>query len=87
MTDRIKQDVKDFIMREFLPGEDPAELTDTTPLITGGILDSIATLKLVLFMEERWKTSFAPHEVDRENLDTLELIASVLQSKLGPAAG
>jgi hypothetical protein len=45
-------------MSEFLPGEDPNELTDSTPLISGGILDSIATLKLVMFMEERFKRHF-----------------------------
>ena len=41
----IKQTVKAYILKEFLPGENPAELVDSTPLITGGILDSIATLK------------------------------------------
>ncbi len=86
MSDSIKQQVKDYIMSEFLPGESPDELTDSTPLITGGILDSIATLKLVLFMEERWHVSFEPHEVDRENLDTLDLITAQLRAKLGPEA-
>lgn len=86
MSDSIKQQVKDYIMSEFLPGESPDELTDSTPLITGGILDSIATLKLVLFMEERWGVSFEPHEVDRENLDTLDLITAQLRAKLGPEA-
>ena len=47
MSDDIESAVKTFILTEFLPGEDPAELTMDTPLITGGILDSIATLKLV----------------------------------------
>ena len=82
MSDPIKQDIKDYIMGEFLPGESPDELTDGTPLITGGILDSIATLKLVMHMEEKYGVSFEPHEVDRENLDTLELIAKLLRSKL-----
>ena len=73
-----KQRIKDFIMSEFLPGESPDELTDTTPLISGGILDSIATLKLVMFIEETWGVSFAPHEVDKENLDSLDAITRVL---------
>lgn len=85
MNETIKQEVRDFIIREFLPGEDPNELTDTTPLISGGILDSIATLKLVMFIEERYRISLEPHEVDRENLDTLELIAKLLAGK-GAAA-
>ena len=54
MANAIKQTIKEFILDEFLPGEDPDELTESTPLITGGILDSIATLKLVMFLEERY---------------------------------
>jgi len=48
MSDAIKNALKEFILTEFLPGEDPNELTETTPLITGGVLDSIATLKAAL---------------------------------------
>ena len=73
--------IKDFIMSQFLPGEDPAELTDQTPLISGGILDSIATLQLVMFLEETYKVSFEAHEVDKDNLDTLDLIVRLLASK------
>ena len=81
MTDAIMQKIKGFIMEEFLPGEDPDELTETTPLISGGILDSIATLKLVMFMEEQYRVSFEPHEVDKENLDNLASIVRLLQTK------
>lgn len=85
MTDAFSQTIKDFIIREFLPGENPDELTDTTPLVTGGILDSIATLKLVMFIEETYGVQFEPHEVDKENLDTIASIVRLLVSK-HPAA-
>ena len=81
MTDDVKAGIKDFILKEFLPGEDPAELADTTPLITGGILDSIATLKLVMFIEERYGISLQAHEVDAEHLDTISQIAQLIRSK------
>lgn len=81
MSDAAKQKIKDFIMAQFLPGEDPNELTDDTPLISGGILDSIATLQLVMFIEESFRVSFEPHEVDKENLDSLNLMLRLLQSK------
>ena len=81
MSDAVKQKIKDFIMAQFLPGEDPSELTDDTPLISGGILDSIATLQLVMFIEESYRVSFEPHEVDKENLDSLNLMAKLLQIK------
>lgn len=81
MSDSVKQQVKQFILDEFLPGEDPAELTDQTPLISGGILDSIATLKLVMFMEERFGITIEAHEADKEHLDTLADVAALVQMK------
>jgi acyl carrier protein len=86
MSDAIKQDIKDYIMGEFLPGESPDELSDSTPLISGGILDSIATLKLVMYLEEKYSVNFEPHEVDKENLDSLDLVARLLRSKLPAGA-
>jgi acyl carrier protein len=79
----IRAEVKAFILDEFLPGEDPEELTPTTPLITGGIIDSVSTLKLVGFIEERFGIELAAYEVDAERLDTLELIEALVRSKTG----
>jgi acyl carrier protein len=77
----IRGNVKSYILKEFLPGEDPNELTDSTPLITSGILDSIATLKLVLFMEENFGVKLEAHETDAEHLNTLADIEQVIRSK------
>jgi len=81
MSDDIALAVKTFVLDEFLPGEDPEELMMETPLITGGILDSIATLKLVLFLEERWSIKLAAHETSPDHLDTIEKIAGLVRSK------
>jgi acyl carrier protein len=81
MTQEMKLAVKEFILREFLPGEDPNELTETTPLISGGILDSIATIKLVLFLEERYGIKVEAHETDPEYLDTIASITRLIHSK------
>lgn len=79
----IEQTIKDYILNEFLPGEDPSQLTESTPLITTGILDSIATLKLVEFLESTFSISLAAHETDAEHLDTVELIAQLVCEKQG----
>ena len=81
MNDAIKSKVKDFILSTFLPGEDPNELKDETPLISGGILDSIATLKLVMFIEEEFKVQVEAHEADKEHLDTVADIVGLIDSK------
>lgn len=77
----IEQKVKSYILNEFLPGEDPAQLTNTTPLITAGVLDSIATLKLVGFLEQEFSIPVEAHEADAEHLDTIERIVQLVASK------
>lgn len=80
---RLEETVKGYIYKEFLPGEDPNELTHSTPLITTGILDSIATLKLVLFLEQQYRIQIQAHEVDVEHLNTIADICRLVDSKLG----
>jgi acyl carrier protein len=80
-TDEIKEQVRDYILKEFLPGEDPEQLTDSLPLISGRILDSLATLRLVTFLEETFGFEFAAHEVGTQNLDSIDLIAGFVASK------
>jgi acyl carrier protein len=77
----ISESVREYILKEFLPGEDPNELTDATPLVTGGILDSLATLKLVAFLEERFGITLKAHEADVEHLNTISDITQLVLSK------
>jgi acyl carrier protein len=81
MSDAIRQAVKEYILKEFLPGEDPAQLTDELPLISGGILDSIATLKLIMHLEENFGIVLEAHEADRDHLDTVNQIAELIAAK------
>jgi acyl carrier protein len=78
----VKDAIRSYILEEFLPGENPAELTDSTPLITGGILDSLATIKLVAFLEERFKVQIQAHETMVDYLDTVADIAQLVSSKM-----
>ncbi len=77
----IEKVVHGYILNEFLPGEDPRELTACTPLITGGILDSITTLKLVMFLEEHFGIMVEAHEAGVEHLDSIGQIARLIAEK------
>lgn len=81
MNTSMAATVHDFILSEFLPGEDPSTLGFDTELITSGILDSLATLKLVAFLEERFGVAIAPHELTPENLDSITTMVAFLQGK------
>ena len=77
----IKTTVKTFILSEYLPGEDPASLTDDTPLMTTGILNSIAVLKVVTFLENQFGITIKPHESVVENMNTLSDIVRLVMLK------
>ena len=77
----IEEAVRGYILKEFLPGEDPNELTDQTPLITGGILDSISTLKLVVFLEENFGITVEAHEAGVDHLDSVRQIVELVAEK------
>ncbi len=79
--EETKETVKTFILKQFLPGVSPDELTDATPLITGGILDSLATLQLVTFLEEQYGIKIEAHEADVDHLNTISDIAELVRSK------
>jgi acyl carrier protein len=79
----IRNTVRNFILEEFLQGANADELRDDTSLVTSGILDSLATVRLVAFLEEQYGIRVAPHEVSVDHLDTLELIAALVQEKRG----
>lgn len=78
----IRAATKAFLMQEFLPGENPDDLTDQTPLLSGGILDSISTVKLVGFLEDTYGIEFAAHEISEDHLDTLDAVSRLVTEKL-----
>jgi acyl carrier protein len=85
--DPIGSTIKAHILEQFLPDADPDELTETTPLISGGILDSLATVRLVMFLEEQFHIEVHAYEVNPENLESLERMASFVRDKQALAGG
>jgi acyl carrier protein len=78
----IKKNLKHFILTEFLPGEDPDALEDSTPLITGGVLDSIATIKFATFVDTNYGVDLEAHELSADYIDTVADMAALVVSKL-----
>jgi acyl carrier protein len=77
----IKETIRTHILAEYLPGESPSNLKDDTPLRTSGILDSMATLALVSFLEERFRVQIDAHETGVETFDRIDDIAALIRRK------
>jgi acyl carrier protein len=81
----IADSIREFILVRYLPGESPENLRDETPLRTGGILDSLATLALINFIEERYRIEVEAHETDIDNFDRIADIVKFVERKRAAA--
>ena len=81
----MSEDVR-AVLREYIASSailrSPGPLTDSTPLAAYGILDSIAVLELVLFLESRFGVEFSTRDLDRRRLETIERIEGLVREKL-----
>jgi acyl carrier protein len=73
--------LQDFILENYLPGESRANLREDTPLRTSGILDSIATLNLISFIEQEFGIQVEAHETGIENFDRISDIVAFIERK------
>ena len=67
--------VHEYILAKLLEGEDPLNLTDSTPLVSTGIIDSVNSLKLGLFLEKTFSIAMTRDELS--NPDIMETIGSI----------
>jgi acyl carrier protein len=78
----VKETIRQFILATYLPGESRDNLRDDTPLQTSGILDSLATLGLVSFVEERFGIKLSVYETSVERFDRIgDIAASVVRAQ------
>lgn len=76
ISDRLRQ----FLRTTFLRG-DTAELSDTTPLITSGLMDSTDVLELMLYLESEFHITVGDDESGPEQLDSIERITAFVARK------
>lgn len=81
MNSQTANAIRQFILTRYLPGETADNLRDDTPLRSSGILDSLATLSLISFLEEQFKIQIEAHETDIDNFDRIEDIAALVERK------
>lgn len=79
--DEIRAVIRQYLLEEVLPGEDPSALGDSTELVSSGILDSISTARLVTFLENRFGVRFKASEVNAAHLNSVDVIVGTVQAK------
>lgn len=77
---KVEEKVREYISNTFYQGND-SSLTNETKLLSSGIIDSISALQLVEFLENEFHFEFEAHEVDQDNLDSIDIIVGFVEKK------
>ena len=73
--------VEQYIVDEIMVGNQKTKIDPDASLITSGIVDSLALLRLITFLEERFGVTIEDEEVVPENFETLNVIKGLIESK------
>jgi len=76
--DEITQVVRDYIVREYLEEGDDRQITETTPLISGGIVDSFSMVSLKRFLERKYQVQIPDTCATPDAFDTVKNIVELV---------
>ncbi len=79
--------INNYISRELVQDATLLPLTNATPLLETGVLDSLSLLKLVLFVQERFGIVVDDVDLVPEHFASVDTICAYLRSRTGESAG
>ena len=71
--------ILEYVKKEYLEEGDDQEVTYTTPLISGGIVDSFSMVSLKLFLENKYDIKISDDVATPEAFDSVDNIIEVLK--------
>ncbi|HEU5452670.1 MAG TPA: acyl carrier protein [Terriglobales bacterium] len=77
--DELTKVVLDYVIREYLEDDDEREITETTPLISSGIVDSFSMISLRRFLERKYAIRIPDADATPEAFDTVQSIAALVR--------
>ena len=78
---RYFEKVRQFVVENFLFGED-GTLKEDTSFLESGVIDSTGILELIAFLEETYGLEIEDEDVVPENFDTLRNVVRFLEIKI-----
>jgi len=74
----VAPEIREWLKQNVTGGR---EVADDEPLIENGVLTSLQTVELVMFLEERFGIVFEDEEFDEENFGSIDAISELVASK------
>ena len=79
MTTAARNEIRTFIVENFLFGDTSRALDDDMSLIEDDVVDSTGILELVSFLEEKFGIAVADADIVPANLDSIDRIAAYVE--------
>ena len=76
--DDLKQLILDYVKREYLEEGDDRVVTESTPLISGGIVDSFSMVSLKRFLERKFSIAIPDADASPQAFDSVNSIAALV---------
>jgi acyl carrier protein len=77
--DEITKVVLNYVTREYLEEGDERTITETTPLISSGIVDSFSMVSLLRFLEKKYSIHIPDEAATPDAFDTVERITALVR--------
>lgn len=74
--------IERFIINEVMMGDSQIKIDPDQSLLTSNVLDSLALIRLVNFIEEQFGVSVEDDEVIPDNFETINAIKTYLENKI-----
>jgi acyl carrier protein len=81
-TDAIASQVRDFVVANFLFGQQSQPLENEASFLDNGIVDSTGVLELVAFIEQEFGVTVDDRELVPANLDSIAAVTRFVGRKL-----
>jgi acyl carrier protein len=78
--DRLNIELRDFIVDNFLFGEE-VSFSDADSFLRQGIIDSTGVVEIIAFIEERYGIKVEDEEIVPDNLDSIEKLSRFIERK------
>ncbi|MBE0432850.1 acyl carrier protein [candidate division WOR-3 bacterium] len=79
MNEELKKTIIEYIKREYLEEDAPEEVNESTPLISGGIVDSFSMVSLKTFLEKKFSIKIPDDKATPEAFDSVNNIMNLLK--------
>ena len=77
----MKDDIKQFLLQEFLGAEADVQISDDRDLFEAEILDSMGTMMLINFLEEEYDVEVDPDDVTLANFGSVSAVVAMINRK------